>query len=246
MNAIEKNVFHQSWHALAARIPRPESVLCVSAHWETKGVAVTASERPETIHDFHGFPQALAEFEYPARGNPTLARRIAELLAPEPVRLDDTRGLDHGCWSVLAAIYPSGDIPVVQLSLDARHSGAFHYALGKRLAPLREEGVLVLATGNIVHNLRRLEWKRAGGADWAEAFDKEVQQRIRNRDHAALIDFASLTPSAHLAVPTPEHYWPMLYVLALQEENETVSLFNEQTVMGSISMTSVIVGPLIS
>jgi len=242
MNAIEDNAFRRTWRTTAARIPKPESVLCISAHWETEGVAITAAGRPETIHDFHGFPQALAEFQYPAPGRPALARRVAELLAPEPVTLDEARGLDHGCWSVLASMYPAADVPVVQLSLNSRQPAAEHYRLARGLAPLREENVLVLCTGNIVHNLRRLEWNRADGAGWAERFDAEVRRRVLARDHQSLIDYRNLTPEAHLAVPSPEHYWPLLYALATQEEGEAVTFFNEQTVMGSISMTSVIVG----
>ena len=242
MNAIEDNEFRRGWGAVARRLPRPRAVLCVSAHWETAGVCVTASDRPPTIHDFYGFPRSLFEVRYPAPGHPSLARDTALLLSHADVRLDGERGLDHGCWSVLLAMYPEADVPVVQLSLDSRRPASFHYELGKQLAPLREQGVLVLGSGDIVHNLRVVDFHRPDGYDWAVRFNDEVKKRIRARDHAALVDYESVGPDARLAVPTPEHYLPLLYVLALRGEGDDVAFFNDETVLGSISMTSLVMG----
>src|SRR5258708_14250763 len=209
MNAIEDNEFRRGWGDVARRLPKPRAVLCVSAHWETAGVSVTASDRPPTIHDFYGFPRPLFEVRYPAPGHPSLARDTAVLLSPTEVRLDGERGLDHGCWSVLVAMYPEADVPVVQLSLDSRQPGAFHYELGRQLAPLREQGVLVLGSGDIVHNLRVMDFNRPDGYDWAVRFNDEVKKRIRARDHLALATYESLGPAAPLAVPTPEHSLPL-------------------------------------
>jgi 4,5-DOPA dioxygenase extradiol len=241
MNAIEDNPWNRAWRSAAASVPRPKGVLCISAHWETDGAAVTAGDRPETIHDFSGFPPALFAVRYAAPGDPALARRVAERLAPESVALDPARGLDHGAWSILRVMYPEADVPVVQLGLDSRRPGSFHYDLARRLAPLREEGVLLLASGNVVHNLRRFDWGTTEPLDWAARFDAEVKARIRSRDHAALLDPHALSPEGRLAVPTPEHYLPLLYLLAVQSPDEAVSFFNED-VVSSISMTSVVVG----
>jgi len=241
MNAIEDNQWHRAWREVAASLPRPKVVLCVSAHWETDGASVTGSDRPETIHDFSGFPPALFAVRYPAPGDPALARRVADLLEPERVSLDPARGLDHGAWSILRVMYPDADVPVVQLGLDSRRPGSFHYSLARRLAPLRDEGVVVLGSGNVVHNLRRFDWGSTEPLDWALRFDQEVEARIRSRDHAALFDPHALSPDGRLAVPTPEHYLPLLYVLALQAPAEPASFFNKD-VVSSISMTSVVVG----
>jgi len=244
MNAIEDNAFRRAWAGLASHLPRPRAVLCISAHWETRGVALTAAARPETIHDFHGFPPELFAVRYPAPGDSGLAQTVANLLAPGGARLDARRGLDHGSWSVLWTMYPRADVPVVQLSLDTNEPASFHYELAQRLAPLREQGVLILGSGNIVHNLRLLDYRRADGFDWAVRFDREVKARIEARDHDALIRYDELGDDARQAVPTPEHYLPLLYVLALQDERERASFFNDRVVMGSISMTSVIIGEL--
>ena len=241
MNAIEDNEFHRSWRELARRIPRPKAILCVSAHWETPGVSVTASDRPKTIHDFFGFPADLFAVQYPAPGDPRLALRTAELLGKGRVRIDPERGLDHGCWSVLGAMYPDADVPVVQLSLSTSQPGSFHYGMAKALAPLREEEILVIGSGNIVHNLRLFDYQSAGPLDWAVAFDEEVRRRLSTGAHEALIEYKTLGPNARLAVPTPEHYLPLLYGIALQEEGEALEFFNT-TVMSSISMTSVLIG----
>ena len=238
MNAIEDNAFHRGWRALGERLPRPKAVLCVSAHWETRGVFAGAAARPETIHDFYGFPQVLFDVQYGAPGDPALAGRAAQLTGAQP---DLERGLDHGAWGVLIAMYPDASVPVVQLSLDTAQPGAFHYALAKKLAPLRDEGILVLGSGNIVHNLG--VWRPGDGRpyDWALRFDTEVRRRIDAGEHAALADYPALGMDARMAVPTPEHYLPLLYVLALQAKGETPAYFNDK-VMTSISMTSILIG----
>jgi len=238
MNAIEDNEFHRGWRALGERLPRPKAVLCVSAHWETRGVFAGAAAQPETIHDFYGFPQALFDVRYRAPGDPALARRAAQLAGAQA---DPERGLDHGAWGVLIAMYPDASVPVVQLSLDTTQPGAFHYALAKKLAPLRDEGILVVGSGNIVHNLG--VWRPGDGRpyDWALRFDAEVRRHIDAGEHAALADYPSLGEDARMAVPTPEHYLPLLYVLALQAKGETPTYFNDK-VTTSISMTSVLIG----
>ncbi len=241
MNAIEQNAFHQSWEKLGQTLPRPKAVLCISAHWETNGVAVTAAPRPETIHDFYGFPRALFEVQYPAPGEPELAQRTAALLAGHDVRLDAERGLDHGAWSVLAPMYPEADVPIVQLSLDSRKPGLFHYALGQALAPLRDEGVLVMASGNVVHNLRLLNYHDPTPPAWALEADAEIRRRIEVHDHGALIDYETLGEAVRQGIPTNEHYLPLLYALGLQEGRDALHFFNT-AVWGSISMTSVVLG----
>ena len=241
MNAIERNEFYRSWIELGRRLPKPKAVLCISAHWETRGVYVTATEKPETIHDFYGFPKALFDVQYPAPGDPGLARRVAELISSAKVRLDPGRGLDHGAWSVLVAMYPAADIPVVQLSLDTGQPGKFHYALARELAPLRDEGILILGSGNIVHNLRLFSFHDPQPLPWATECDATLRQRILAREHESLMDYDTLGASARLAVPTPEHYYPLLYPLALQEAAEPASFFNDR-VISAISMTSVLIG----
>ena len=241
VNAIERNEFDLGWQALARGIPRPESVLCVSAHWETPGLAVTASDEPDTIHDFYGFPKALFDVRYPAPGSLPLAHRSVALIAPDKVRMDPRRGLDHGAWSVLVAMYPGADIPVVQLSLDTTNSPAFHYEVAKRLAPLRDEGVLILGSGDIVHNLRMHDFHDPTPAGWALEFNETVKELIVARQHESLIDYESLQPHWRLAIPTREHYLPLLTVLALQRDDETPQFFND-SVTSTISMTSILIG----
>lgn len=241
MNAIEDNEFRRVWQNLGRDLPRPRAILCISAHWETRGVYVTAAERPETIHDFYGFPPALFALDYPAPGDPALAGRLSRLVDAPAIHGDPARGLDHGAWSVLCAMYPRADIPVLQLSLDTAEDGDFHYRLGRTLAPLREEGVLVVGSGNIVHNLMRFRYGSAEPLDWALRFDAEVKERIRTRRHRDLIHWHTLAPDAHLAIPTPEHYLPLLYALGLQETGEELRFFNE-TVVSALSMTSVVIG----
>ena len=244
MNAIEDNPWRRAWQRLGESLPRPRAVLCVSAHWETRGVAITASPRPETIHDFYGFPRELFALEYPAPGDPELANEIARRVgdAAVPIRLDETRGLDHGAWSVLCAMYPNADVPILQLSLDTRQAGAWHYEFAKRLGFLRDEGVLVLASGNIVHNLRLLgNYWDADPPDWVLRFRDHVNALITVRDHAALCNWRALGPAAALAVPTPEHYLPLLYALALQGDDDVIVTFNDD-VFATLAMTSLRIG----
>ncbi|HET7930799.1 MAG TPA: 4,5-DOPA dioxygenase extradiol [Rhodanobacteraceae bacterium] len=245
MNAIEDNPWRRQWQHLGEALPRPRAVLCVSAHWETRGVAVAASPNPATIHDFYGFPPELFAVEYPAPGAPDLAREIAQRIGDDaiPVQLDPQRGIDHGAWSVLCAMYPDADVPVLQLSLDTRQPGEWHYALAKRLAYLRGESVLVLGSGNIVHNLPLLArwWDAPSPPDWAERFRDRVNTLVAARDHAALCDWHSLGPDAGLAIPTPEHYLPLLYALALQRDDDVVETFNDD-VFATLSMTSLLIG----
>ncbi len=241
MNAIERNEFYRSWEALGRRLGKPKSVLCVSAHWETRNAYVTATERPETIHDFYGFPKALFVVRYPAPGDPGLARRVVDLVTTERIRLDPGRGLDHGAWSVLIAMYPAADIPVVQLSMDTSLPGPHHYALARQLAPLRDENVLILASGNIVHNLPLFSFLDAKPQAWALQCDEVLREHIAARRHDALIDYPAQDEQARLAVPTPEHYFPLLYALALQDPAEAAEMFSTR-VLSSISMTSVLIG----
>ncbi len=239
MNAIEDNEFSRKWQSVAASIPKPKAILFISAHWETSGVYVTAASKYETIHDFGGFPQALFDARYNASGDAELTQRVAELITA-PVHLDKNRGLDHGVWSVLLPMYPNADIPVVQLSLDMTKPASFHYNLAKQLAPLREENILIIASGNIVHNLRYFKYTDAKPTDWAARFNDAIKQNILSGNHEEIINF-NQGQDAALSVPTPEHFFPLLYILALQEKGEQVSLFND-TVISSISMTSVMVG----
>lgn len=241
MNAIERNEFYRSWVDLGRKLPKPKAVLCISAHWETHGVYVTATETPETIHDFYGFPKALFDVQYPAPGDPRLAHRVTELISSVQVRLDPGRGLDHGAWSVLVAMYPAADIPVVQLSLDTGEPGSFHYGLARQLAPLRGEDVLILGSGNMVHNLHLFSFQDPHPLPWALECDAELRRRILAREHESLMDYDTLGPNSRLAVPTPEHYFPLLYPLALQEQVEPAGFFNSR-VISTISMTSVLIG----
>lgn len=241
MNAIERNGFHQAWQELGRRLPQPDAILCVSAHWETRGAYVTATETPETIHDFYGFPKALFDVKYPAPGEPRLARRVAALVTSEPVCLDPGRGLDHGAWSVLIAMYPAADVPVVQLSMDTSRPGPHHYALARQLAPLRDENVLIVASGNMVHNLRLFSFHDPTPQAWALACDGDLRRRIAAREHEFLAHFGTGGAEERLALPTPEHFYPLLYALALQQAGEPAEFFNTQ-VISSISMTSVLIG----
>jgi 4,5-DOPA dioxygenase extradiol len=240
--AIEPNEFYPVLHALARRLPRPRAVLCVSAHWNAGGVALTASERPGLIHDFDGFPPELYAVRYSAPGDPALAARTAELLAQAQPRLDPGRGLDHGCWSVLRAMYPEADVPIVQLGFDPSQPAPFHYLLARQLAPLRREGVLVVGSGNLVHNLGLMEPGREDGFAWAVHANDGFKRAILLRDHDSLIAWAGMGDEARLAVPSPEHYLPLLYVVALQSDEDDVTLFNDRLVMGSLAMTSVVLG----
>lgn len=239
MNAIEDNPYTREWKKLGQRLPRPEAILCISAHWLTEGVRVTALPQPETIHDFGGFPQALFDTQYRAPGHPGLALETAALLQPEKVEQDMEWGLDHGAWSVLKPMFPDANIPVIQLSLDVRRSHESHYRLSKSLAALRKRRVLIVGSGNIVHNLGRMQWKDEA-YDWAREFDDLAVMRIQSGEHQALINYEKLGQAATLSIPSPDHYWPMLYILGLQEKNDELSFFNRKTTMGSVSMTSFI------
>ena len=237
LNAIETNAFSLGWGEIGRMLPTPEVVLCVSAHWETLGTRVTAMQSPRTIHDFHGFPEELFDVEYNAPGSPELARRITQICHSSPVALDDEWGLDHGAWSVLRCMFPSAEIPVVQLSLDTKKSPAQHFALGRELAPLREEGVLILGSGNIVHNLKLLNWQ-GGAYDWAKEFDAKVATLIMANDHRGILELLNRREEIREAIPTAEHFLPLLYCLAVQEPGELVTFFAEQVIMGSLSMRS--------
>lgn len=246
MNAIEENEFVQGWRAVGEKLPRPDAILCVSAHWETRGTMVTAMEKPATLHDFGGFPRELFEVEYPAPGSPELARETAGIITKTRVSEDTNWGLDHGCWSVVSRLYPAADVPVFQMSLDYCQAPRFHYDLARDLSPLRMKKVLILASGNLVHNLRMVAWDRVNepgyGYDWAiEAKDK-INGFILSGDHLSLVNYKSQGRAISLAVPTPDHFLPLLYALALKEDDEKVSLFNDKTTMGSLSMTSLIIG----
>lgn len=240
MNAIEDNEFSRAWTQLGAALPRPRGIVCVSAHWETDGTCVTAMDRPATIHDFSGFPAALENMLYPAPGSPELADRVMAIAPSARIRPDRSWGLDHGAWSVLCRMYPQADIPVVQVSLDAGAPPDFHYELGRELGELRQEGILLLGSGNMVHNLRVMAWQQ-GGFDWADECDKAMAELIAAADHQALIDYARI-PHARKAIPTEEHYLPLLYVLGAAGEGEPVTFFNEKVTLGSVSMRGVRVG----
>jgi 4,5-DOPA dioxygenase extradiol len=241
MNAIEDNEFSRAWAEVARSLPKPKAVLCVSAHWETAGTRVTAMEQPKTIHDFYGFPPALSEKRFPAPGSPDLARTAQGLARKSPIELDLEWGLDHGAWSVLCRMFPDADVPVVQLSLDQRMAPAAHYELGRELRGLRKKGVLILGSGNIVHNLGEMVWEDTA-YDWALAFDERMKVLIQSGDHEAIIGYSKLGRSAHRAVPTPEHYLPLLYVLGTQDESDAVAFFADKVTLGSMSMRSVRIG----
>jgi 4,5-DOPA dioxygenase extradiol len=240
MNAIERNPFHASWARLGKLLPRPKAVLCISAHWEAPGVRVTSSQQPKTIHDFHGFPKELFAVKYPAHGDPELVRRVSALLHGHEVVLDSERGLDHGAWGVLRPMYPAADIPVVQLSLDTRQPIQFHYDLARKLSPLRDEGFLILGSGNIVHNLSAFSYGDPTAPAWAVEFNDAVKQKLFHGDHQALVDYGSLSEHAALAVPTVEHYLPLIYVLGVQGETDKVE-FIDDVMLSAISMTSALI-----
>lgn len=242
MNAIEENEFVEGFRNIATTIPTPTAILCISAHWETRGTQVTAMEKPTTIHDFGGFPRQLFETQYPAPGSPKLANEVKSLITKTEVGLDMKWGLDHGAWSVLKHLYPNATIPVVELSLDYNSDAQSHYDLAKQLKPLREKGILIIGSGNIIHNLRLVEWSKFDehfGHPWAIEVSEKVKQLILNNDHQSLIDFDKQGKAFHLAMPTPEHFLPLLYVLALKDEGEKISIFNDQIVAGALSMTSI-------
>jgi len=244
MNGIEVNEFSTGWANMAKAIPLPTAVLVVSAHWFTHGTKITAMDFPPTIHDFGGFPQALFDVQYPAAGNPELAKETANLITTTGVELDHDWGLDHGAWTVIRHMYPNADIPVLQLSIDYTKDAQYHYDLAKEISALRKKGVLILGSGNMVHNLRMLSWEmiNGGGYDWANEANEKFKTAILNKDHQSLIDFERMGSEVRLSIPTPEHYLPLMYILGLQSGKEEALLFNDKAVGGSLTMTSVKVG----
>ncbi|WP_316810559.1 4,5-DOPA dioxygenase extradiol [Pedobacter heparinus] len=244
MNGIEDNEFSTQWAAMGRDITRPKAVVVVSAHWFTRGTHITAMDFPKTIHDFGGFPQALFDVEYPAPGDPQLAMETAGLVHSTVVGLDHDWGLDHGAWTVVRHMYPGADIPVLQLSIDYTKDANYHYSLAKELYALRKKGVLILGSGNMVHNLRMMSWEmiNGGGYDWALEMNDKFKNLILNREHQPLLNYQNLGAAAMMAIPTPEHYLPLMYTLGLQNAKEEVSLFNDKAVAGSLTMTSVRVG----
>ncbi|MGZ3864749.1 MAG: 4,5-DOPA-extradiol-dioxygenase [Bacteroidia bacterium] len=241
MNAIEDNEFSKKWQSLGKELPRPQAILCISAHWETRGTFVTAMEKPKTIHDFGGFPQELFDVEYPAKGNVALAKEIKTEIKKTETKLDEDWGLDHGCWSVIKRMYPNADVPVLQLSLDYTKPAQWHYDLAKDLAALRKKGVLIVGSGNMVHNLGMVNWRNMNGPgyDWAIEANENFKKLIADNNHKPLIQYESLGNWAKLSIPSPDHWLPLLYTLGLKEEKEEVSFFNDKTLAGSLSMTSV-------
>lgn len=243
MNAIEENEFVTGFRNIGKNIPKPKAILVISAHWETRGTFVTAMKKPRTIHDFGGFPKALFDVQYPAPGSPELANETKELIKKTSVGLDDKWGLDHGAWSVVKHLYPLADVPIIQMSIDYTQNAQYHYDLAKELAALRNKGVLIVGSGNMVHNLGMLAWEKLNateyGFDWAIEASTKMKQFILNNDHKSLINFQSQGKAFDLAIPSPEHYLPMIYSLALKDENERVTLFNDKAVAGSLTMTSI-------
>lgn len=242
MNTLEHNRYTEVWRTLSQHWPRPKAILMISAHWYTRGTAVTAMQHPKTIHDFGGFPQALFDFRYPARGDAELATQVANLLEPTPVTLDQGWGLDHGAWSVLAHVYPEADVPIVQLSIDATLTPDQHVQLARRLAPLREQGILIMGSGNVVHNLGVMNWQAGAPAyPWALTFNHEVKRLLHVHDVNALANYHALSGAA-LSVPTAEHYLPFLYIAALMTEDDPILELVDGVEGGSITMLSVQIG----
>ncbi|MBK7911755.1 MAG: 4,5-DOPA dioxygenase extradiol [Bacteroidetes bacterium] len=246
MNAIEENEFVQGFRSVAAGLPKPRAILCVSAHWETRGTFVTAMPNPPTIHDFGGFPKALFDVQYPAPGSPTLARETKALVKKTEVGLDDKWGLDHGAWSVIKHLYPKADVPVIQMSLDHYQTPEYHYELARELSSLRRKGIIIIGSGNMVHNLGMVAWDKLNAVDyaydWAREASEKMKRFILEGDHQSLVKFRSQGKAFDLAIPTPEHFLPLLYTVALKDEKDEVSLFNDKAVAGSLTMTSVRIG----
>jgi len=236
-NAAEDNEFSRTWKRVGKSLPTPEAILCISAHWETTGTRITAMDRPETLYDFHGFPQELYEMTYPAPGAPKLAREIKQAIPDPVIHLDAGWGLDHGTWSVLVHMFPDADIPTVQVSLDFDQSPAFHHELGRKLKYLREQGVLMIGSGNMVHNLRIMKWEDIA-FDWAQEIDEKLKKAIVDGNHEAMVDYESFDENMRLAVPTNEHYLPMLVALGSREPSEEIEFFCDRVTLGSVSMRS--------
>lgn len=244
MNAVLNNSYTQGWSLIGEQTPRPKAILSISAHWFVPETGVTVSTAPRTIHDFGGFPRELYQVQYPAPGDPDLARRVQQLLAPVPVKLDNSWGLDHGTWSVLRHVYPNSDIPIVQLSVDETQPASFHFEIGRKLAPLRDENILIVGSGNLVHNLHAYAWGRhmPDPYDWAVRFEAEAKAIMLAGEYKPLIHYERLGPEAMLSIPTPDHYLPLLYVIATRQQNEIVTFPIEGVDGGSISMLAVQVG----
>jgi 4,5-DOPA dioxygenase extradiol len=242
MYALQNNVYTEAWQRIGKSLPRPKAILVVSAHWYTRGTAVTAMPMPKTIHDFGNFPQALFDVRYPAPGDPSLAARVRDLLAPVEVEMDHAWGLDHGTWSVLLKAFPDADVPVIQLSIDATQPNAFHYDLGRRLAALRDEGILIIGTGNVVHNLRMMVWGEAEPYDWAVRFNDKVRTILQQGNLAQLINYAQWGDDARLSVPSAEHFLPLLYIAGTRLDDEPISIPVDGVDGGSISMLTAMVG----
>ena len=244
MNALLDNEYTRRWNAIGRSLPRPKGILSISAHWYVPGTGVTVNTAPRTIHDFGGFPQELYQVKYPAPGDPDLARRVAHLLAPLEVMLDTSWGLDHGTWSVLKHVFPTADIPVVQLSIDETRPPEWHFEIARRLAPLREEGVLIAGSGNLVHNLHTYAWGREVREpyDWAQRFEEQARQMLKAGENLPLVDYEKLGRDAMLSIPTPDHYLPLLYVLGTRQQGEPAAFPVEGVDGGSVSMLSVQIG----
>ena len=242
MNAIEENQFVDGFRNVAKTLPKPNAILCISAHWFTNGTKVTAMEMPKTIHDFGGFPQALFDVQYPAKGSPILAKETKELLLPTAVELDEKWGLDHGAWSVIKHLYPDANIPVIQLSIDYTKPAQHHFDLAQKLNALRNKGILIIGSGNIIHNLKLVDFsnfeKDNYGYEWAIEARETINSYLLNGNYKPLIDYEKQTKAIQLAIPTPDHYLPLIYTLGLKQKNESLSLFNDKLVAGSLSMTS--------
>lgn len=246
MNAIEENQFTKGFEKIVKDIPTPKAILCISAHWSTKGTFVTIDEQPKTIHDFGGFPRNLYEVQYPAPGCPGLAKEIQKIVHSTTVIPSSDWGLDHGCWGVLKFLYPDANIPIVELSVDYQKPASFHYQLGKELAELRRKGILIVASGNTIHNLRMVAWDKLDGQeygyDWALLANKKMRTMIESGDHKSLIEYEKQGTEFRLSIPTPDHYFPLLYILGMEEENEKRFIFNDGLVGGSLNMLSVKIG----
>lgn len=246
LNALEENQFVTGFREIAKTLPKPNAILCVSAHWFTNGIKVTSMEMPRTIHDFSGFPKELYEVQYPAKGNPALANETKELLSPTFVELDEKWGLDHGAWSVIKHLYPNADIPVVQLSIDYTKPVQFHFELAQKLNSLRHKGILIIGSGNIVHNLGLVDFKNFDkdnyGFDWAIEARETINNYLFDGNYQPLINYENQSKAFQLAIPTPDHYLPLIYALGLQQKGENLSLFNDKLVAGSLSMTSLKIG----
>jgi len=243
MNAIEENEFVAGFRNMAQTLPKPNAILCISAHWFTNGTKVTAMEMPRTIHDFGGFPQALFEVQYPTKGSPELATATRELLLPTPVELDEHWGLDHGAWSVIKHLYPDADIPVIQLSIDYTKPAQYHFELAQKLSALRTKGILIIGSGNIVHNLGLVDFRNFDkdnyGYDWAIEAHETINDYLLNDNFQPLLDYQKQGRAFQLAIPTPDHYLPLIYTLGLKGKTEDLHLFNDKLLAGSLSMTSV-------